>query len=75
MDDQKLLEAKLTATNYPTKKFKFKHLFIAKELFESCDRIAQEPVSNESAAVKKTYKLNEKKALSDIVLAVSDEYT
>ena len=75
MDDQKLLVAKLTATNYPTWKFKLKHLLIAKELFEFCDGTAEEPGSSESAAVKKAYRQNEKKALSNIVLAVSDEYT
>jgi len=67
MDDQKFLVAKLTAINYPTWKFKFKHLLIAEELFELCDGTAEEPGSSESAVVKKAHKLNEKKALSHIV--------
>lgn len=74
MEDQKHIVDKLSATNYPTWKFKLKHLLIAKELFGYCDGSTEEPAAEATAAVKKTYKLHSQKALSQIVLAVSDEF-
>lgn len=74
MEDQKLVIDKLSATNYSTWKFKLKHLLIAKELFGYCDGSTEEPAGDATAAVKKAYSLNSQKALSQIVLAVSDEF-
>lgn len=74
MEDQKLVVDKLTATNYPTWKFKLKHLLIAKELFGFIDQTETEPALSASAADKKKYTLRAQRALSQIVLAVSDEY-
>lgn len=74
MEDQKLIIDKLSAANYPTWKFKLKHLLVAKELFGYCDESTEEPDVDATAAVKKAYKLKSQKALSQIVLAVSDEF-
>jgi len=70
--EDKLVVVKLTANNYATWKFKLKHLLIAKELFGHCDGSMEEPTTGETA--KKAFKLNAQKALSQIVLSVSDKF-
>lgn len=61
---------RLTASNYTTWKFKFKHFLIARELYGYVDGSVTQP-TEEPAKANYTKKLN--KALSLIVLAVSDE--
>lgn len=64
---------KLTSTNYSTWKFKLKHLLIAKDLYDYCDGTIAEPADGANEDVKKAYTTGNRKALSHIVLTVSDE--
>lgn len=64
---------KLTKDNYPTKKFKAKHLLTAKGLFGYVDGSETAPGSSASADDKKQYQTRRAKIHSHIVLSVSDE--
>ena len=69
----KLEITKLTKDNYPTWKFKAKHLLTAKGLFGYVDGSETAPGSSASADEKKQYQSRRAKAHSHIVLSVSDE--
>ena len=69
----KLEITKLTKENYPTWKFKAKHLLTAKGLFGYVDGSETAPGSSASADEKKQYQSRRAKAHSHIVLSVSDE--
>ena len=69
----KLEITKLTKDNYPTWKFKAKHLLTAKGLFGYVDGSETAPGSSASADDKKQYQSGRAKAHSHIVLSVSDE--
>ena len=64
---------KLSSMNYTTWKFKLKHLLIAKELFGYVDGTTTAPANTAEETVKVAYNKNSSKALSHIVLSVSDE--
>jgi len=60
---------KLLSKNYSTWKFKLKHLLIAKELWGYVD----EPEESATAQTKLDYTKKSSKAMSNIVLSVSDD--
>lgn len=71
MDEKSWNVDKLTSQNYPTWKFKLKHLLIAKELFGYVD--GSVTLANDAdAPVKAEFEKKTSKALAHVVLAVSD---
>jgi len=64
---------KLSSKNYSTWKFKLKHLLIAKELWGYVDGSIIEPEESASVQTKLDYTKKSSKAMSIIVLSVSDD--
>ena len=73
--EDKVTPDKLGSKNYSTLKFKLKHWFIAKELWGIVDGSEQAPESSAEPPVKAQYAKKLIRAMSYIVLAVSDNLT